>query len=240
MLINKIIGAGEIAISDHRSSWPSYQQLVELVSSCRVGGLLSGKAGIVCFHVGDAPGMLNPLWEIVNQTTIPITQMYPTHMSSRGQALINEGMKWIQAGGYLDFTADAPNETFTAQALNQYRVQGIDLSHVTVSSDSYGSLPVFDSTGRLITYSVASPMNLLNQIITMITQYNWDITTAFSLATSNTASYLGFTNKGKLQNGNDGDIIILNPNTFAVQYVFANGQMLKNITHTSTAMFPCM
>lgn len=240
VLINKIIGAGEIAISDHRSSWPSYQQLVELVSNCRVAGLLSGKAGIAHFHVGDGPGMLNPLWDIVNQTTIPITQMYPTHMSSRGQALINEGINWIQHGGYLDFTADAPNETDTSHALNQYKLKGVDLSHVTLSSDSYGSLPVYDSNGNLITYSVASPMNLLNQIKTMITQYHWDITSAFSLGTSNTASYLGFLNKGKLQAGKDGDVIILNPNNYSLQYVFAKGNMLKNFNQTASAMFPCM
>ena len=56
------------------------QQLVELVSNCRVAGMLSGKCGIAYFHVGSGPTMLDPLWEIVNKTTIPITQMYPTHM----------------------------------------------------------------------------------------------------------------------------------------------------------------
>ena len=202
--------------------------------------MLSGKAGIAYFHVGDAKTKLDPLWSIVNQTSIPITQMYPTHMSSRGPALTYEGTKWIAAGGFVDFTADAPNETATTHALNSYYSQGVDMSHVTLSSDSYGSLPDYDANGILIGYGVASPSNLFNQVRTMIMDYKWPIELAFSLATRNTASYLGFVNKGEIQVGKDADVLVLDPATLDLQYFFANGKMLKSPTATATAMFPCM
>ena len=63
--------------------------------------MLSGKPGKVHFHVGTYPTMLKMLWYIVENTAIPITQMYPTHMSSRGPKLIEEGKVWIKAGGFL-------------------------------------------------------------------------------------------------------------------------------------------
>jgi len=221
-------------------SWPSYQQLVELVSSCRVAGMLSGKPGIAYFHVGNAKTKLDPLWSIVNQTTIPITQMYPTHMSSRGPALVNEGIKWAAAGGFVDFTADAPNETATTIALDYYLNQGVNMTHVTLSSDSYGSLPDYDSSGILIGYGVASPSNLINQIRTMVLDHGWSIDLAFSLATSNTASYLGFVNKGRIGIGYDADLLVLDPATLNLNYVFAKGNLLKTPNATAQAMFPCM
>lgn len=42
-------------------------------------------------------------------------------------------------------------------ALRQYRQQQLPLAGVTVSTDAYGSLPVFDEQGRLIGYDVADP-----------------------------------------------------------------------------------
>lgn len=43
------------------------------------------------------------------------------------------------------------------EALQEFRSRGVPLDLVTVSSDAYGSLPVFDSTGRLVAYDVAEP-----------------------------------------------------------------------------------
>ena len=52
-LIDEVIGVGEIALSDHRSSWPNTDELLRLVEHARVGGMLGGKAGIVNIHLGD-------------------------------------------------------------------------------------------------------------------------------------------------------------------------------------------
>ena len=41
MAIDKIIGIGEIAISDHRSSQPSFDEFSKVVADARVGGMLS-------------------------------------------------------------------------------------------------------------------------------------------------------------------------------------------------------
>lgn len=52
-LVEEIIGVGEVAISDHRSSQPTLDEILRLASEAHVGGLMSGKAGILHLHVGD-------------------------------------------------------------------------------------------------------------------------------------------------------------------------------------------
>src|SRR5439155_1120043 len=53
MFIAEVIGAGEIAIADERSTDPSPRELARLVNEAYVGGLLARKAGVTHFHVGS-------------------------------------------------------------------------------------------------------------------------------------------------------------------------------------------
>ncbi|MBQ1484112.1 MAG: beta-aspartyl-peptidase [Eubacterium sp.] len=55
MMVEEIIGTGEIAISDHRSSQPTYEEFLRVAADTRLGGILSGKAGIINIHLGDSP-----------------------------------------------------------------------------------------------------------------------------------------------------------------------------------------
>ncbi len=71
LLIDKVIGVGEIALSDHRSSQPTYEQFVNIVAQARVGGLLSGKAGIVNVHLGNGKRMIEYITRLINETEIP-------------------------------------------------------------------------------------------------------------------------------------------------------------------------
>lgn len=74
MTVEQIIGAGEIAVSDHRGSQPTRQELARLAAQCRVAGMLSNKCGLVHVHMGPGKDLLAPLWDVVNNTDIPITQ----------------------------------------------------------------------------------------------------------------------------------------------------------------------
>ena len=81
ILIDKIIGVGEIAIADHRSSQPTVEELAKIASAARIGGMLSGKSGIVNIHVGDSYDHLQLIEQVVETTDIPIKQFYPTHVN---------------------------------------------------------------------------------------------------------------------------------------------------------------
>lgn len=56
------------------------------------------------------------------------------------------------------------------RALQQYRQDGIPLTNVTVSSDAFGSLPTYDSEGRLVKYMVADAKALLRFLRNMYFQ----------------------------------------------------------------------
>ena len=56
-------------------------------SQARVGGMLSGKCGLVYCHMGAAKQGLQPLMDAVAMSDVPITQFLPTHMERRSAPL---------------------------------------------------------------------------------------------------------------------------------------------------------
>jgi beta-aspartyl-dipeptidase (metallo-type) len=44
--LDPVIGVGELALSDHRSSHPSRDELLRIASDAHVAGIISGSAGI--------------------------------------------------------------------------------------------------------------------------------------------------------------------------------------------------
>ncbi len=101
LLIDKVIGVGEVAISDHRSTQPTFDELARVAAEARRGGILSGKAGVVNVHVGDGRRGLALLRRIVAETEIPITQFVPTHIN-RNPHLFEEGITFAKEGGLVD------------------------------------------------------------------------------------------------------------------------------------------
>ena len=102
--------------------------------------MLSGKADIIYFHLGSSPTEIDILWQLLNETTIPIRHMYLTHMSSRGEEPIKEARKWIIDGGVCDLTADPKplNTTRMVDTLNRFRDEKLPLERITISSDASG------------------------------------------------------------------------------------------------------
>lgn len=145
-LIPEVVGVGELAISDARGSQPTTQELARLASDTRVGGMLSGKPGLLYCHVGKEEPGLQPLFDVVEKTAVPITAIVPTHVS-RTPELACQGMRWISKGGRLDLCSGSKKVLDTVAL---YRDRGVDLNSVSISSDCYGSKPQFDADGRLI------------------------------------------------------------------------------------------
>ena len=107
ILIDKVVGCGEIAISDHRSSQPTKEEFARIVGDTRVGGILSGKAGLVNIHMGDGERMLSYLRYVAEETEIPPSNMLPTHIN-RSTRLLQDGIGYAAAlGGYVDLTTSS-------------------------------------------------------------------------------------------------------------------------------------
>jgi len=97
--IDCIIGA-KTAISDHRSSQPTRDELLRLASEAHVGGLMTGKAGIVHLHVGDGARGLAPIREALEGSELPARVFNPTHVN-RKKALFDEAIECIHRVGRL-------------------------------------------------------------------------------------------------------------------------------------------
>ena len=226
-LIPKVVGVGEIAISDHRSSQPTFEELCRVAAEARVGGMIGGKAGLVHLHVGNGPSMLDPILRIIRQTEIPIGQFLPTHLT-RTEALLEESLAFAGMGGNIDFTAGAEDLGFrsnVARAVKTALDRGVPVERITLSSDSNGSLPLFDESGRLIRLAVADIGSLFREF-TGLVRGGVALEDALKMVTSNPAKRVGiFQHKGSLDVGKDADLVILDDN-LSVQSVMAGGRLL--------------
>lgn len=230
ILIDKVIGCGEIAISDHRSSQPTKEEMQKLAAEARLGGILSGKAGVLHLHVGNGERRLAMLFDIVRETEIPISQLTPTHLN-RNTALLDEGIRFGRAGGMIDITTsleptpDNERVISASEAVHYCIAAGVPIENITMSSDANGSMPVFDEAGRLRSLRVAG-IDSLHGALKRVAAEGLPLSDALKLITWNPSKALRLQpRKGTLAVGSDADIVVLD-DRLDIQYVFAKGQCL--------------
>lgn len=226
-LIEKVIGIGEIAISDHRSSQPSFEELSRACAEARVGGLIGGKAGLMHLHVGNGQKMLDPIFQLIRETEIPIDQFLPTHLT-RTERLMEESIRFARMGGNIDFTAKGERLYFpltAAKALQMALDQGVAIEQITISSDSNGSMPIFDQKGKMIELGVARIKDLYAECVGLA-KAGFRLEDVLKLVTSNPAKRAGiFRNKGSIEEGKDADLLILNKD-LEIKSVMAKGRLM--------------
>lgn len=217
VLVDKVIGAGEIAISDHRSSHPALSDMIKLACDVHLGGMLGGKAGVLHLHVGDGRDRLAILFEMMKHTDLPAGMFVPTHIN-RNPILFGEAMDYCRAGGRVDLTAGERAGIPVPRAIARMIDAGIDLSRVTVSSDSNGSTPG-GSPGKI--------QVLYDDLRDSIIQDRLKPETVWPLSSENVAKALNlYPQKGVLREGSDADILLTdrnyNPRTLISQGIVAS------------------
>jgi len=228
MLIDKIIGIGEVAISDHRSSQPTYEEFIKLVADARVGGLLSGKAGVVNVHLGNGERRLQYLVRMIKETEIPIKQVIPTHIN-RSTSLFEAGIEFAKLGGIIDFTTSSDpdhlerDEVKASTALKIALERGIPIEQIQFTSDGQGSLPIFNKKREFIGLGIGSTKSLYIEVRDAVLKDGVNLEVALKVITSNVATNLKLYNKGLVQGGKDADLVIVNKSDLTIQKVFAKG-----------------
>jgi len=222
MMVPPIIGV-KIAVSDHRSSNPTGEELIRLATAARRAGLLSGTPGLVTMHMGSGQNGLDPVFYVLDHSDVPAKNLLPTHMS-RTEALLDQGVALVQRGGYMDITAgcdEAELETATNRLMGVLE-RGCG-GHVTVSSDGYGSQPRFDEKGECVGLTYASPSSLHNTLRLMV-QKGAALEQALEVLTATPAALLGKTGqKGCLAPGADADLLVLGDG-LEIDSLFARGR----------------
>lgn len=231
ILIDKFIGVGEIAISDFRSSQPTTDEIRKVAAAAKVGGILSGKAGVISVHVGSGESLLQPLWQAVEGTELKLSQFYPTHIN-RNEAVFQAGLEFAKAGGVIDFTTSTTaydlqhGEVAAAEALARALQAGIPAMNLTLSSDGNASLPVYNANGELVGLEVGKVQSLYQVTRQAVLEYQVPFVDAITAITAAPAAVLGLKHKGHIAAGMDADLVLLNKNDLTIRDVFAKGQRL--------------
>ncbi|MCA0992187.1 beta-aspartyl-peptidase [Pseudalkalibacillus hwajinpoensis] len=227
ILIDRVIGAGEIAISDHRSSQPTVEEMAKIASAARIGGMLSGKAGIVNIHLGDSPSKLSLLEQVVETTDIPIKTFHPTHIN-RTEELFEAGVAYGKKGGNIDFTTSTipqfleEGEVKCSTGLKRALEAGVPVERITFTSDGQASLPAFNASGEFEGLQIGSVASLYKEVRDAIVEDGVPISDAIKVITKNPASLLKLSQKGEIAVEKDADLVIVDSD-FQIDTVFARG-----------------
>jgi len=211
VLLDLVLGVGEVAISDHRSSQPTVDELLRVASDAHVGGLMSGKAGIVHLHVGDGEAGLAPVREALGRSELPARVFNPTHVN-RKRRLLEEAMSLAERGSTVDITAfpveDGEDAWRAEEALVRYLDADLPVERVTVSSDGGGCLPAFDGVGRVTAMDIGAPGAMAGTLAALL-RCGQPLERVLPAFTSNVARLLRLERKGRLVEGADADLVVL-------------------------------
>lgn len=211
VFIDPIIGVGELAISDHRSSQPTLDEFLRVASEAHVAGLMTGKAGIVHCHMGDGERGLALLRAALDKSEIPARTFNPTHVN-RNKPLFEEALSLTDYGCRIDLTAFPTGHVepglSAADAFVLYHDRGCPVDRLTISSDGGGCLPAFDNEGNLTRFGVGLSSTLPETLQELVAR-GVPMEDALPPFTSTVADLLRLSRKGRLQTGFDADLVVL-------------------------------
>ena len=143
VFLDSVIGVGELALSDHRSSQPTLDELLRVASEAHVAGMMTGKAGTVHLHMGDGERGLELVRQALDRSEIPPRVFHPTHVNRR-KGLFDEALELAHRGSAIDVTAfpappsaDSTDEIAADEAISRYLDSGQPRDRLTVSFQAF-------------------------------------------------------------------------------------------------------
>ena len=103
---------------------------------------------------------------------------------------------------------------------------GVPEENITFSSDGQGSLPVFNRAGEMVDLQVARMDSLYQEVRDCVQQEGIPLETALKVITSNVADHLRLSSKGRVREGLDGDLVLVERESLEIQTVIALGQVM--------------
>jgi len=214
VFLHPVIGVGELALSDHRSSQPTLDELLRIASDVHVAGMISGKAGILHLHLGDGERGLEHIFAALQQSELPARVFNPTHINRR-KGLFEQALELAGKGSTVDITAFPVAEGEDAWpadvALLKYLDSGAAEARITISSDGGGCLPVFNEQGEMLQMGIGSPASLMKTLKVLL-EKDVPLERVLPAFTSNVADILRFHDRGRIHVGNAADLLVLDEN----------------------------
>lgn len=205
VMIEEIIGAGEIAIADRRGLHFDARSLARMASDCYIAGTLTGKAGVLHLHTGELRERLAIVRDVLD-FGVPAASLHPTHVN-RNEELFAEAVELTRRGVAVD--CDVVEEDL-GRWLRLFASAGGDRSLLTISTDA----------------PIGRAGALLEQIRNVVREEIWPLEEALALATRNPARVLKLHDVGELAEGKRADLLLLDAKTLELRHVIANGRVV--------------
>lgn len=204
LYVDEIIGAGEVAIADHRAPEPTGDQLARVVVDAYVAGTLTKKAGVTRIHVGPADRKLQTAREMCERHLIKNESLYFTHMD-RSRALVVEGIEFAKKGSFVDFDI---HENDLQTWYKFYLEEGGPPEQISFSTDA----------------GVSTPPELWREIHKCCIDNDCKLEQLLPHVTTVPARALKLNSKGLLLTGCDADLITIDKKDLEIRDVVANGK----------------
>ena len=228
ILIDKVIGC-KVAISDPRSSYPTAKELLNILKDVHVGGLTSGKGGILHVHLGSLDTNMSLLIELVEEYKFPIRNISPTHVG-RTSALFDQAIKFAKLGGMIDITTGGTKFSEPYEQVLYALNKGASIDNMTFSSDGNAGMARVNSSGEVIEFYKA-PVDLnLKQVVILIKKGRLPIDDAFKLVTSGPAKNLSLVDKGIIDTDKDADLCFFDNDLNLTDVMAMGNWMMKDGT----------
>ena len=198
VFIDSILGV-KLALSDHRSSHVTEEELTRLASKIRTASLIAGKQANLTIHMGDEKQALDLVFNILEKADIPVSLFQPTHCT-RNPHLFEEAKRFTDMGGTIDITCDGNGKTLS------YIQQIKNTEKVTISSDAQGSWSTYNEDGSVKEIGITPISNLKKEFIYLKNELGYE--NALPFFTKNVANVLGFKHIGQVKEGFDCDLVI--------------------------------
>jgi len=228
--IDKVIGIGEIGLSDPCGSHPNIEEIIRISANAKVVGALSEKPGIIFIHIGPGCKGIKPLFEIINSSELPIHQFVVTHVN-RSQKLLEDAIEFAKLGGRIDITTGiSPEFGITGSiaphdALKYILENSIPFNNITMTSDAGGFRSVDDNNRKIEDVLLLSE-TLLDTIIESTKKYNIKFSDVLKTITINPARIWNLQKKGEVKTYSDADLVFLDSNDLKIKKVLVRGKIV--------------
>jgi len=226
VFIDKVIGC-KTAISDARASFPTENELLKVLREVHVGGLTSGKGGILHVHLGALESRMDILLNLVKKHHFPIRHISPTHVG-RTKPLFEQAIEFAKLGGMIDISTGGTKYDLPFKQVLYALEKGVSINNITLSSDGNAGMAKTDENGNIV-YLYKAPVDLnLKQVISLIQEAGMAISDAFKLITTNPARNLSLSQKGKVMTGFDADLCFFDKQFNLTDVISRGNIMMKD------------